>query len=89
MFDLISILTDLAQNFFLLWLIWRLIDLSGPIGNNQRNMFFLYIAVMEKHSLEYTKTGKWHCDCPCNECKVIQAWKEIPFWKQLKIKIHS
>jgi hypothetical protein len=55
---------------------------------NDTRKLLKYIAAELNSNKQYEETGTWHCDCPCQECKDLQAWLDLPWWRRLLAKLN-
>ena len=35
---------------------------------------------------EFQETGRWHVDCPCDQCSAIYRWHQMSWWQKRKAK---
>ena len=41
-----------------------------------------YLYSLLKEQEEYNKTGRWHVDCACIDCKNIERYLELSKWQK-------
>jgi hypothetical protein len=44
-----------------------------------------YVAAWKRERAEYRDSGRWHCDCPCGDCKAIWAYLDLTKWQKFRL----
>ena len=54
---------------------------------NDVQLLLYYIKAELSQAKEFEKKGRWHVDCNCFDCRAIQKWMELSWWRRLKAKL--
>jgi len=50
-------------------------------------IFLRYLIAELKQGREYMETGNWHTECECLDCRNMERWIKLSFWRKLKAKL--
>mgnify|MGYP001590960428 FL=1 len=57
------------------------------IPQDDHTLLIRYLIAEVRQGDEYLRTGRWHCDCSCSDCRVLEQWHRLSWWRRLIAKL--